>query len=191
VGMLAGCPHPAGVGHGHNGNCCSCPGSISFLAPLAWRTRVASQNGCFHGGIGPRAGGLPRSWQRVALPLRWRCFEGVTMELRWGFEGVTKGFKGNLPPVTVSRLSRRRDESARNQGAFRGLDAAVASQPRFRRPSFAFVHSCRSQPSSSESGEFSPPASRAHWDGNPPPFCSGIPGQGCLSYPGPSVFSPG
>ena len=65
------------------------------------------------------------------------------MELRWGFEGVTEGFKGNQPPVTVSGRSGRRDESARNRGAFRSFDAVLAPQPRFRRASFAFVHSTR------------------------------------------------
>jgi hypothetical protein len=30
------------------------------------------------------------------------------MELRWGFEGVTKGIKGNQPTIMVSRPSRRR-----------------------------------------------------------------------------------
>ena len=30
------------------------------------------------------------------------------MGLRWGFEGVTKGIKGNQTTITVSRPSRRR-----------------------------------------------------------------------------------
>ena len=89
------------------------------------------------------AGWLPRHCQRVARPLLWRCFEGVTMELRWGFEGVTKGFKGNQPPVTVSGRSGRRDELARNRGAGRGFDAALAPQPFLGRPGFAFVDSTR------------------------------------------------
>jgi hypothetical protein len=43
---------------------------------------VASQNGCFHAGIGPLAGGLLRPCQHVARLLLRRCFEGVTMGLR-------------------------------------------------------------------------------------------------------------
>jgi hypothetical protein len=66
------------------------------------------------------------------------------MGLRRGYDGVTMGFKGNQAMVAVFGRARRRDEFARNQGAFRGLDAAVAPQPLIRRPSFAFVHCTQS-----------------------------------------------
>src|ERR1035437_2746841 len=48
--------------------------------------------------------------------------------LRWGYEGVTKGYKGNQPPITVPRAPRQRQ-------------AKLAPASFIRRLSFGLVHS--------------------------------------------------